>query len=125
MTESLIHEIDAAIAAHATWKLRLKTAISTGRVEQNVDTVRRCDQCAFGEWLKGPTLSDEVRAGKPFEVVYRLHADFHRIAADVLAAVAAGKPSAAQEILDGPFSDKSRILVVALNKWRNELRAAV
>ena len=124
MNDSLIKEIDAAISAHATWKLRLKTAITTGRVEQDVETVRRCDQCAFGKWLDGPTISGDVRAGKPYEVVHRLHADFHRAAADVLIAVARGNIDAAQTTMSGDFADRSRILVVALNKWRNELKAA-
>lgn len=123
MTNSLIiEEIENAVRAHGMWKLKLKTAITTGRNENNASDVECDNLCVFGKWLHGPTITPEIAAGKPYEVVKRLHADFHKCAGSVLKKIDLGQVERAQEILDTEFTDKSSILVRALSKWKKELQ---
>jgi hypothetical protein len=117
----ITREINAAIGAHGAWKLKLRTAISTGRSEVDPADVRCDDKCAFGQWLYGETIDQATRDGKPYEVVKRLHADFHKCASSVLTQATAGNDRDARTLFEGEFDERSRILVVALNKWKREL----
>ena len=50
-----------ALASHAAWKDRLRAAIDIRSSAIPAETVWRDDQCAFGKWLTGPTLSWELK----------------------------------------------------------------
>ena len=113
-----------ALGAHGAWKLRLKTAAVTGRGDITSDHARCDDRCAFGRWLYSDTLSAGQRADKPYQVVRRLHAEFHETAADVLAAAEHGDKQKAQTILGSEFEFRSEILKRALVKWLGELSQA-
>lgn len=121
--DKMINEITTAIGAHGAWKLKLRTAISHGSSDVKPEIVCRDDQCAFGKWLHGPSLGPDVRAGKPYEVVKRLHADFHRCAGDVLRKAVSGQKRDADALFEGEFAERSQILVVALTKWKGELQS--
>lgn len=121
----LVQHIHDAIGAHGAWKLRLRTAISTGRGDIRSAMAGCDDQCAFGKWLYGPEIDDATRAGVPFHVVKRLHADFHRAAGSVLAYVERGNAGAAQTALSGEFTERSEKLVRALSKWKREVESGV
>lgn len=114
----------AAIGAHGAWKLRLKTAVSTGRSDTTPAIVGRDDQCEFGKWLHGQGIDAETRAGMPYQVVRRLHAEFHQCAGKVLALGMDGKRTEASALLESEFTARSEKLVVALSKWRGELQSA-
>lgn len=118
----IIEEIENAVRAHGMWKLKLKTAITTGRNESDARDVECDNLCAFGKWLYGPTITPQIAAGKPYEVIKRLHAEFHKCAGSVLRKIDVGQIDGAQEILDTEFAEKSTILVRALTKWKKELR---
>lgn len=118
----IIEEIENAVRAHGMWKLKLKTAITTGRNESDASDVECDNLCVFGKWLYGPTITPQIAAGKPYEVIKRLHAEFHKCAGSVLRKVDVGQIDSAQEILDTEFAEKSNILVRALTKWKKELR---
>lgn len=118
----MIKEINAAIGAHGAWKLKLRTAISHGKSDTSPEVVCKDDQCAFGKWLYGPSLDADTRAGKPYEVVKRLHADFHKCASNVLRKAVSGNERDANALFEGEFTDRSQILVVALSKWKGELQ---
>ena len=64
-----------------------------------------------------------TKQGKPYEVVTRLHADFHKCAGTVLRKAISQESRDAASLLSGEFEQKSKILIVALNKWKNELQA--
>jgi hypothetical protein len=115
--------ITKAIGAHGAWKMRLHTAIVTGRSELQPSEVRRDDQCALGCWLHGPDIDAETRHGMPFKVVNRLHAEFHVCAADVLQLAILGRKPEATEVLGGEFKARSDKLVRALSKWKGEVQA--
>lgn len=120
--KTTIDAINKAVGAHGAWKLKLRTAITHGRSEVTPEIVRQDNQCEFGKWLYGPEVSAELRAGVPYGVVKRLHAEFHKCAADVLQKAVNGHPGAA-DLLEGEFSERSKTLVAALSKWKGELSA--
>lgn len=116
--------VRAAIGAHGAWKLKLKTAVSTGRSDTTPATVGRDDQCEFGKWLHGQGIDATTRAGMPYQVVRRLHAEFHQCAGKVLALGLDGKGTEANQLLEGEYTARSEKLVTALSKWRGELQSA-
>lgn len=124
MSASFIKEINDAVGAHGAWKLKLRTAISVGHSDVEPATVRCDDQCAFGRWLYGSTIGSRTRAGKPYQVIRRLHAEFHQTAATVLEDALAGRRQQATELLEGEFRDRSETLVRALTKWKGELQGS-
>ena len=68
-------EIDKAIGAHGMWKTRLKQAIETGKSEVSVETIRQDNQCNFGKWLYGSTLSAADKSSAQYKTVRELHAE--------------------------------------------------
>jgi len=118
--ENLIKQINDAIGAHGSWKIKLRTAINKGQSTQSIEEVRCDDKCAFGIWLYGPDIDPETRTGVPYNVIKRLHAEFHLCAADVLKLATTGDRAGAVELLEGDFSEKSEKLVRGLRKWKNE-----
>lgn len=124
-SSQMINEINQAIGAHGRWKMRLRTAIATGQGELDAAVVCRDDQCAFGQWLHGPAIDAATRAGIPYGVVRRLHAEFHQSAGKVVTYVEQGRKDLAGDIMVGEFAERSDKLIRALNKWKNELHASV
>ncbi|MCK4711814.1 MAG: CZB domain-containing protein [Marinosulfonomonas sp.] len=122
--ENLIDQINTAITAHGSWKIKLRTAVNKGHSEHSVDDVRCDDKCPFGKWLHGPEIDDPTRASVPYTVIKRLHAEFHLCAADVLEMATTGNTNGATELLDGDFCSKSEKLVRGLCKWKGEATAS-
>ncbi len=114
-----VHPVRAAVAAHANWKKRLRTAIRTGTLEpgQDAASVARDDGCEFGAWLAG-----EARAEPDQERVRAVadsHASFHRAAADVLRAAASGHRDEASRLMsaeDG-YGGIASVLTDQLLDW--------
>ena len=65
-----------------------------------------------------------VRSGKPYQVIKRLHAEFHECASRVLTLALEKRNDDAIALLDGEYRERSDKLIRALNKWQRELRAA-
>ncbi len=120
-SQEMIHNINDAIGAHGAWKLKLKTAITTGNSDSSPHKIGCDDLCEFGKWLYGSSIPEEMKQTKPYEVIKRLHADFHRTAGVVLQYAVNDETSVAEEIMAGSFNEKSSILMTALNKWKAEL----
>lgn len=119
-----VEEIKAGIGAHGAWKMKLKTAITTGRTELKPDVVRCDDQCALGKWLHGSSIDTQTRLGMPYKVNKRVHAEFHECAARVVEFILNGERDKATTLLEGEFTERSEKVVRALNKWRGELMAS-
>ena len=117
-----ISEINKAIGAHGMYKFKLGRAISRGASELTPDEVRCDDKCEFGKWLHSSSISDRMRTGMPYQVVSRLHADFHKCAGRILEYAVSSRALEASRLMEGEFSERSHILVVALNKWKRELQ---
>lgn len=117
---SLGDDIDRALLAHGMWKQRLRRAIASGSSEFSVESLRRHDACEFGKWLADPALTDTARRDARFEVVRRLHAEFHEAAADVLQLALSGNTPDALLCFEpeGEFSRRSAVLVHEVLEWR-------
>ncbi len=118
---AMIEEITNAIGAHGAWKLKLRIAITTGNSEIDPAKVCKDDRCPFGRWIHGPTIDAATKAGMPYQVVRRLHREFHESAAQVLTHAIHSEKARAEELFGGEFAQRSDKLVRALSKWKGEL----
>lgn len=112
-----------AMEAHAKWKLRLKTAMTTRHSDISPEHASCDDRCEFGKWLYGDTISPSVRESTPFMVVRKLHADFHQVAAVALEGALHGQRRGKDQTAMTAFEDCSAKLNRALQKWLGEIRA--
>jgi methyl-accepting chemotaxis protein len=113
--------LDHAIAAHANWKYRLKEAIDTGKSQWRVEDARTDKACEFGKWLHALPLTQRLSAH--YEKVRALHAEFHLLAADVLALALGGRKEEATAAVafGGRYTAVSSSLVMALSAWQQDL----
>ncbi len=122
MTEtSMISQINDAVGAHGLWKMRLRAAIRTGTSDITPQAASCDDGCAFGKWLYGSQIIPSQKAGMPYQVIKRLHAEFHRSAGQVMSHALAGRTEQAETIMQEEFAERSEKLVRALAKWKREL----
>ena len=116
-----IEQLNNAIGAHGAWKLKLRVAIASGQSDVPPEKACRDNRCPFGRWIHGDTIDAATQAGKPYQVVRRLHAEFHQSAANVLEHAIAARKNEAQQAFEGEFTELSDKLVRALAKWKGEL----
>lgn len=111
-------QIDAAIAAHAMWKLKLKNAIDSGEIP-DIATVAADNQCAFGKWLYSTPPSGPHAAH--YAKVKQLHAEFHRATAAILTDLKAGRVKSSETAIapGTAFFEVSSKLTQALVAWKN------
>ena len=109
-------DIDAAQAAHQRWKQQLRAHLLSRGVPSaqtepesplDAESVCRDDRCDLGRWIHGP---GRARLGtfRGFSDLLAHHRMFHRVAGNVLALAAAGKPLDARRMLDEQFEDYSQ-----------------
>ncbi len=120
---TLAEEIARAIGAHGHWKAQLRAAIASGELDVKVASIRVDDQCALGKWLHGSNMADSERDHDHHEIVARLHAEFHRVAARVAELALSGNKAEAQKLmdLDGEFTHASAKLTLAMMTWKHAL----
>lgn len=118
-----LHEIDKAIGAHTVLKLRLKSAIDSGRVDEPITGVH-AEGCPFGKWLHGPTIAPATRGSAHYARVRELHTRFHQHASRVVELAATGATDEAVEEITGAgeFSKAHRELAAAMNDWKTALK---
>ncbi|HET9655421.1 MAG TPA: methyl-accepting chemotaxis protein [Kineosporiaceae bacterium] len=120
-----VHPVRAGISAHVAWKKRLRTAIETRRLEPGTDlaTVARDDACPFGKWIHGDAAGEPDR-NRVAEVT-RLHAAFHRGAADVLRAVVNGDSEEAVRLMgaEDSYGGAAARLTDLLLDWVREVES--
>jgi methyl-accepting chemotaxis protein len=116
-------EIEKAIGAHGMWKTRLKQAIDTGELDVSVATIQADNQCVFGKWLYGPTLTPADTSSVHYKKVKELHAQFHIIASKVAALALTGKKEEAEKMmrLTGEYTALSAKLTQAMMDWKKSL----
>ncbi len=112
--------IRKAIGAHGAWKMKLKTAINTGRINVSPDEVACHACCEFGRWLESSDIHPLVKERKPYQVIHRLHRDFHQTAGEVMRLAAIGDESGAVSLLGSDYVEKTEKLSRALLKWLRE-----
>jgi len=120
------HEIEQAIGAHGMWKARLRQAIDTGKFDTPVATVSTDNQCAFGKWLYGPTVTAQDKTSAKYKTVQTLHAAFHKVAARVAELAVAGKKAEADKLMaqGGEFASASLKLTAAMIEWKKTFTPA-
>ncbi len=111
--------LKSAIKAHSAWTTRLKAAITSGKLDTQVSTIKTDNRCQFGKWLYGEQLSDEEKQTDNYRTVKQLHAQFHEAASTIAQLAISGQKAAAESAMN-PASDYARIsagLTAALNNW--------
>ena len=112
-----------AVAAHGAWKQRLARAIETGTDVSTPEKVRVDNACDFGKWLYGADAA--TRASVHYAAARDLHAQFHRVAADVLTLALAGRKAEAAAAMASrsPFAVASANLTGTMMAWSRSLAA--
>ena len=120
---ALKEEITAAVGAHGLWKTRLRTAIQTGKCEVTPQAVSVDNQCKFGQWLYGVSLTPAEKASPGYRECRDLHARFHRSAAGVLELALGGHTAQAEAAMkDGSeFAKVSSTLTDAMLRWQKQV----
>jgi methyl-accepting chemotaxis protein len=116
-----VEHITSAIGAHASWKLRLKEAIHTGKSTVTLEAARASDACAFGTWFhRLPASSRGCDIARRIE---SLHADFHEAVGQVLSLALAGKKTEAERNMssDSRFAVISQELTQAMLSWKDQI----
>jgi len=115
-------EITQAVAAHGQWKSKLRLAIDTGQSEPTPERVKQDCNCGFGKWLYNG-IDDANKASDDYQLIKRLHADFHKEAGAILEMGLNGdKGNAnAKMSIDSPFSKISADLTKAMMAWKEKL----
>jgi len=114
-----------AIGAHQRWKNRLKAAV-TGQSGEHLDadTVARADACALGVWL-GQLPPHAAIPADLLDALRAEHAEFHRLAAQIIHLADAGQTEQALQALrtDAPYSRASHRVTNLLSRLYLELTA--
>lgn len=113
--------IRKTIATHGLWRMMLKAAIQTGYAgDLRPSKVARAPDCKFSVWLEG--LPQEARHTPRALEVQRVHAEFHRAAAEVLEHALERRVELATHAIDrGAFASSLAQLNVVLCEWEREL----
>lgn len=116
---SLKDEITKGIGAHGLWKQRLIDAIANGKSDWKPDTVCMDNQCDFGKWLYGASPAD--KKSPHYETVKSLHAQFHKVAGEILRLALSGKKSEANTAMgdNSQYRDLSSKLTKEMMAWRD------
>jgi len=116
-------QIDKALKAHGSWKMRLNSAIANGTSEFTTDQAQADNRCEFGKWLY--SLPPEIRATEEARTTQTLHAQFHGEAARILDLALKGRKDEATKAL-GPgekYASLSGKLALGMRRWETTLKA--
>ena len=113
-----------AIHDHSDWKRKFRAALAEGTA---LDPVRiaRDDCCDVGKWLKA-SLGEPWTAGASYAACVQAHAQFHREAGKIAAAICGGHAHDAETMLQPgmPYAAAALQVVVALAKLEEEAEKA-
>jgi methyl-accepting chemotaxis protein len=111
------------IGAHVLWKKRL-LALLDGTSQETLDPVAIGvdNKCALGKWIYGDGQSFSDAAS--YETVRTMHADFHRMAAEVVSLHHAGKKDEAEALLHHEYSKHSEKLKHRILALSHEVKSA-
>lgn len=116
-------DLDAALAAHADWKVKLRIALAT-KAQLDAARIGSDCQCDFGRWLQ----ADGKRAhgtSANFKACVEGHTEFHRCAGLIARKINAADYAGAEQELEAgmPFSKASGAVAVAVRRMKMELLA--
>lgn len=118
-------QIEQAVGTHGLFKLRLRNAIATGRLEGTVATLGSHLNCPFGKWMESAAISPALKASSHYANVDLLHAAFHVAAAKVAALAIAGRREEAEAAMErgGEFGLASAAFTTAMIEWKSNIGA--
>lgn len=97
------------INAHVMWKQRLQKLLDgTSEETLNPAIIGMDNRCTLGQWIYGDGQAH--RESEAFEEVRLMHADFHKLAAEVVNLHLAGKAEEARGLLNGDYAKLSERL---------------
>ena len=93
-------DFDAAMQAHANWKIKL-TSYASGISKDKLDAVLtgKDNVCVLGQWLVGEGKA-KMGAHARYGELLAAHADFHRQAAALVRLIDSGQANAARVQLE-------------------------
>jgi hypothetical protein len=111
-------DLQAAMAAHRNWKLRLDAYLA-GHSTEDMRAEHICfdDRCDFGKWVHGPGKA-ALGHVPGFQRLVADHRMFHYAASNVVALFKAGKIGEALTMLEGPYEAASRRVIAALGEMQ-------
>lgn len=119
--DDAIEQLRDAIGTHGLWKGRFVHALRTGVSSHTPAEVRADDRCAFGLWL-GAGAHPALRGDPEFVAVQTLHAEFHRVAAEVLERALRGGTDVETLVGSGsPYAKATASLTQAMVAWERKL----
>jgi len=112
-------EIKTAVGAHGVWKRKLKSAVTTGKIDVEISTIKADQQCNFGKWLHGATITEKQKKSEHYRKVQELHVVFHEKAAKVAQLAISGEKAHAMKMLEasGEFTMASAELTTSMMAW--------
>ncbi len=112
--------LDTAIAAHAEWKFKLRTAI-TSQTQVEAASVAKDNLCALGSWLHGEAKSKYGHL-ESYRNCLGAHASFHREAGKVAQLINRKKYGEAEAALGAgsPYASASTMTTVSINKLKKD-----
>ncbi len=92
-----------------------------GNLNSRCRLLKKDNECQFGKWLY--SLSPAEMGTEDYQKVKALHADFHRIAGQILEMALTNKKAEALKMIDvgGAYIGATGKLVIALNNWKSKL----
>lgn len=118
-------QIEQAIGTHNLFKLRLKGAIASGRLEGSVAALGSHLNCPFGKWMESSAIAPATKASTQYSNIDLLHSRFHVAAAKVASLAVAGKAEEATAMLEraGEFGVAAAELTAAMLDWKGNIGA--
>jgi len=111
-------DFDQAIAAHASWKAKLRAYLKKPDHSLKAIEVQSDSKCALGQWIYGE--GKRWSATPNYEILRKEHARFHRAAAEVVGKADSGQ-LADEEVAVGSKSEfmvASAAVVNAITRMR-------
>ncbi len=111
-------EFDTMVAAHNSWKQKLRLAISNQAEADklNPDEVCKDNACALGKWLYGD--GQVYSRDHEFSDLLARHADFHICAADVVTRCQQGDNNGARKVLAMKFMPLSSEVIDLIHQMK-------
>lgn len=118
-------DLNTAAQAHSEWKVKLRMAIQQ-KSKLDVATVASDRCCALGKWLHGDAKGQFAKL-KPYADCVTKHADFHRAAGTVAAAINQEQFVAATAMLEAgtPYANASSAVGSAILGLKKAIAATV
>jgi hypothetical protein len=118
-------DFDQAIAAHAAWKGKLSQYLAKPDKSLQPSEIALDNRCDLGKWIAGE--GKQYAKIREYEAVKSSHAQFHKVAADIVQRANSGK-AVAEEVALGAkseFATASSAVVRAIMALKSKIRATV